>query len=115
MARVVVLDDYQRVASSCAPWEDIEGHVEFVHDHLEGEDLVAALAGADVVVAMRERTAFDADLLGRLDALRLLVTTGAANASIDVAAAAEQGATVCGTGALPSPAAEMTWALLLAL
>jgi phosphoglycerate dehydrogenase-like enzyme len=115
MARVVVLDDYQRVASDCAAWESIDGEVEFVHDHLEGDDLVAALAGADVVVAMRERTAFDADLLARLEALRLLVTTGAANASIDVAAAASQGVTVCGTGALPSPAAEMTWALILAL
>ena len=115
MARVVVLDDYQRVASDYASWEAIDGDVEFVHEHLEGEDLLAALAGADVVVAMRERTAFDADLLGRLDALRLLITTGASNASIDVAAAAGRGVTVCGTGALLSPAAEMTWALLLAL
>ena len=115
MTRVVVLDDYQRVASDYASWDSIDGEVEFVHDHLEGEDLVAALTGADVVVAMRERTPFDADLLARLDALRLLVTTGAANASIDVAAAASRGVTVCGTGALPSPAAEMTWALLLAL
>ena len=115
MARVVVLDDYQRVASSYAPWDSIGGDVEFVHEHLEGEDLLAALSGAQVVVAMRERTAFDADLLGRLDALRLLITTGAANASIDVTAAASRGVTVCGTGSLLSPAAEMTWALLLAL
>jgi phosphoglycerate dehydrogenase-like enzyme len=115
MSRVVVLDDYQRVASTYASWDSIDGEVEFVHDHLEGEALVAALAGADVVVAMRERTAFDARLLGRLDALKLLVTTGAANASIDVGAAAEHGVTVCGTGALVSPAAEMTWALILAV
>lgn len=115
MTRVVVLDDYQRVASSYAAWDSIDGQVEFVHDHLEGQELLAALDGAEVVVAMRERTAFDAELLGRLDDLRLLITTGAANASIDVAAAAGNGVTVCGTGALPSPAAEMTWALLLAL
>jgi phosphoglycerate dehydrogenase-like enzyme len=115
MTRVVVLDDYQRVASDYASWDLIDGEVEFVHDHLEGEDLVAALTGADVVVAMRERTAFDADLLARLDGLRLLVTTGAANASIDIAAATSRGVTVCGTGTLLSPAAEMTWALLLAL
>src|ERR1700709_1839891 len=100
MARVVVLDDYQRVASSYASWEAIDGDVEFVHDHLEGEDLVAALTGADVVVAMRERTACDADLLGGLGALLLLVATGAANASIDVAGAASRGVTVCGTGTL---------------
>ncbi len=63
MTRVVVLDDYQRVASSYAAWDSIDGEVEFVHDHLEGQDLLAALDRADVVVAMRERTAFDAELL----------------------------------------------------
>ena len=113
--QVVVLDDYQRVAASCADWARVDGDVRFAHEHLEGQDLVAALRDASVVVAMRERTAFDAHLLARLGQLRLLVTTGAVNASIDVAAAARHGVTVCGTRSLPSPAAEMTWALLLAL
>jgi phosphoglycerate dehydrogenase-like enzyme len=115
MTRVVVLDDYQRVAAQYASWDLVDGDVEFLHDHLEGDELLAALAGADVVVCMRERTAFDADLLGRLDALRLLVTTGPGNASIDMAAAARLGITVCRTGILMSPTAEMTWALILAL
>jgi phosphoglycerate dehydrogenase-like enzyme len=115
MTVVVVLDDYQRVASGCAAWDDIDGDVRFVHEHLEGDELLAVLRDADVVVAMRERTAFDADLLGSLDTLGLLVTTGAVNASIDVAAAARRGVTVCGTTSLASPAAELTWALLLAL
>lgn len=115
MTRVVVLDDYQHVASSCADWSAIDGSVEFVHDHVVGEELVDVLQGASVVVAMRERTPFDAALLDRLERLELLVTTGGANASIDVAAAVRNGVTVCGTSSLPSPAAEMTWALLLAL
>src|SRR6476620_10526847 len=115
MSRVVVLDDYQRVAARYAPWDLIDGDVEFVHQHLEGDELLTALAEADVVVCMRERTAFDADLLGRLGDLRLLVTTGPGNASIDMAAAAGLGITVCRTGILMSPAAEMTWALILAL
>jgi phosphoglycerate dehydrogenase-like enzyme len=38
-----------------------------------------------------------------------------ANASIDVAAAAEQGITVCGTPGSPTAAPELTWALLLAI
>lgn len=115
MADVVVLDDYQRVAARFGAWEQVEGEVRFVHEHLEGDALVEALADARVVVAMRERTAFDAGLLARLDRLELLVTTGGVNASIDVAAAARQGVTVCGTRSLPSPAAELTWALLLAV
>lgn len=113
--RVVVLDDYQHVAAGSANWSAVSGEVSFVHEHLVGEELVDVLSEAEVVVAMRERTAFDTALLGRLDRLRLLVTTGGANASIDVSAAARQGVTVCGTRSLPGPAAEMTWALLLAL
>lgn len=115
MTDVVVLDDYQHVAASSADWSAIDGSVRFVHEHVVGDALVDLLLEATVVVAMRERTPFDADLLERLERLELLVTTGAANASIDVAAAARHGVTVCGTRSLPSPAAEMTWALLLAL
>ena len=64
---------------------------------------------------MRERTPLPAEVLDRLPALELIVTTGGANASIDVAHAASRGITVCGTGARPAPPAEMTWALILAL
>ncbi|MGH3152618.1 MAG: D-2-hydroxyacid dehydrogenase family protein, partial [Streptosporangiaceae bacterium] len=44
-----------------------------------------------------------------------LVTTGMGNASIDLAAAAERGITVCGTGGVGSTTAELTWGLILAL
>jgi phosphoglycerate dehydrogenase-like enzyme len=64
---------------------------------------------------MRERTPFGADLLARLPRLRLLVTTGMANASIDLAAARTRGVVVCGTRGLPSPTAELTWGLILAV
>jgi phosphoglycerate dehydrogenase-like enzyme len=113
----VVLDDYQDVARRFGPWRDLGPDVslDVVTDHLLGRELLDRLAGADVVVAMRERTAFDADLLRALPELRLLVTTGMANAAIDLAAAAECGVTVCGTGGLASPTAELTWGLVLAL
>ena len=87
MSRVVVLDDYQRVAASYADWDSIDGEVVFVHDHLEGQELLAALDGADVVVAMRERTAFDAELLGRLGDLRLQCEVGWAISREAIAAA----------------------------
>ena len=51
----------------------------------------------------------------RLPNLRLLVTTGMANASIDVAAARRQGIVVAGTGGLSAPTAELTWGLILAV
>jgi phosphoglycerate dehydrogenase-like enzyme len=113
--RAVVLDDYQRCAARLAPWDDLDLDVEFVHDHLRGEELVSRLADAAVVVAMRERTPFDAGLLERLPGLRLLVTTGARNASIDLEAAHGQGIVVCGTGGLTPPTVELTWTLILAV
>jgi phosphoglycerate dehydrogenase-like enzyme len=111
----VVLDDYQRCAARLASWDDLDMDVEFVHDHLRGEELAKRLAEATVVVAMRERTAFDAALFGRLPALRLLVTTGARNPSIDLEAAHRRDVVVCGTRSLTTPTVELTWALILAL
>ncbi len=116
--RVAVLDDYQQVAAGLADWTSLGMDVVFFPHHLSpansGDEVAAALAGFDVVVAMRERTPFPAALLARLPRLRLLVTTGPRNASIDLTAAAQHGITVCGTGYFPSPTIEHTWALILA-
>jgi phosphoglycerate dehydrogenase-like enzyme len=118
MTRVAILDDYQNVAMGLADWKSLPAGTEVVafRDHLHEQDAVAKrLADFDVVVAMRERTAFPRALLETLPKLRLLVTTGMRNASIDVAAAGERGITVCGTSGLPYPTAELTWGLILDL
>ena len=116
--RIAVLDDYQQVARSVADWAPLDARAEITvfHEHLGAEDaVVAALAGFDVVVAMRERTPFPRTTLERLPRLDLLVTTGMRNAAIDLAAARDTGVVVCGTGAGAAyDAAELTWALLLA-
>jgi phosphoglycerate dehydrogenase-like enzyme len=116
--RVVVLDDYQQVALEFGPWERLAGRCEVrtLAEHVAGTDnLVAALAGAPVVVAMRERTPFDAGRLARLPDLRLLVTTGMANAAIDLDAAAASGVAVCGTRGRGTHTVELAWGLILAL
>jgi phosphoglycerate dehydrogenase-like enzyme len=113
-----VLDDYQGIALTAADWSPLAGKAEIrtLREHLADRDkLVAALADCEIIVAMRERTPFDADLLRRLPRLRLLVTTGMRNASIDLAAAAAAGVTVCGTASSPTPPVELTWALILGL
>ncbi|WP_019810566.1 D-2-hydroxyacid dehydrogenase family protein [Saccharomonospora halophila] len=114
--RIAILDDYQNVARDLADWDSLgAAEVTVFTDHVADRDeLVRRLAGFDVVVAMRERTPFPEPVLARLPDLRLLVTTGARNASIDVAAAARHGVVVCGTGYLPHPTVELTWALILA-
>jgi phosphoglycerate dehydrogenase-like enzyme len=115
--RVAVLDDYLGIAET-VDWSPIPRPVDLLalRDHIApGDELVARLADREVVVAMRERTPIDGDLLGRLPALKLLVTTGPFNAAIDTAAARRLGITVCGTGGIITPTVELTWALIHAL
>jgi len=109
--RVVVLDDYQGYAHAF-DWSSL-GDVELtaVGEHLSLEALAPVLAGADVVIAMRERTPLSAEFLKQFADLKLVITTGMRNDSISVPA----GVTYCGTGILPHPVVELTWALILGL
>lgn len=111
----VILDDYQGVATSYADWSSLPMDVVTVREHLEEEATAGALAGAEVVVLMRERTPLTRSLLDRLPDLRLVVTTGMRNASIDLDACRERGLPVCGTASSKTSTAELTWALVLGL
>lgn len=114
---LTVLDDYQNVALSSADWSSVraEFDIDVVTDHLDGDELVNRLAESEVVVAMRERTAFGAELLRSLPRLRLLVTTGMRNASIDLAEATARGVTVCGTGSAGNGVPELVFGMMIAL
>jgi phosphoglycerate dehydrogenase-like enzyme len=116
--RVAVLDDYQRVALRSGRWEELGETVQVAAfcDHLYDDDaVVEQLEPFEVVVTMRERTPFPRTRLERLPRLRLLVTTGMANAAIELDAARELGITVAGTGGLLTPTVELTWGLILAV
>lgn len=117
--RILILDDYQRAALRSADWSALGAEVKALHDTPADDATRARLfAGHEVIVAMRERTPFSARLIAQLPELRLLVTTGMANAAIDLAACAAAGITVCGAPGSKSSAgatAEMAWALILAL
>ena len=116
--QVAVLDDYQEVAREIGPWDTLgdAAEVTFFHDHIINSGVLRDLLEPyDVIVAMRERTPFTAERLASLPRLRLLVSTGMGNAAIDMEAARAQGVVVCGTGSLPTPAAELTWGLIIAL
>lgn len=116
--RCAVLDDYQDAALRMADWSVLDDRVEVTtyQRHLGSvDDVVTALRDYDVIVAMRERTPFPESVLAQLPRLRLLVTTGMRNASIDLEAARQNGVTVSGTASRPDPPAELTWALILGL
>jgi len=118
MTRIAVLDDYQNAARGAADWGSLVGcQVKIFTEHLGwDEDQVAnALIGFDVIVCMRERTAFPLTQLEKLPNLKLLVTTGMRNLSIDMDFAARRGIVVCGTQMLGYPAYEHAWALILAV
>lgn len=115
--RIAILDDYQNVALTLADWsvlKDVE--IKVFNKPLGEMDAVAkALAGFSIVCAMRERTAFPRTLIEKLPDLKLLITTGMRNASIDVEAAKAHGVTVCGTESAGHPTAELAVGLMIDL
>src|SRR5690242_20077120 len=114
--RCAILDDYQNVALKLADWSKIKDRVEVkvFSEHLGAADkVIAALQGFEVIVAMRERTPFPKKVIDALPALKLLITTGARNASIDMEAAKARGVTVCGTGGFGNPTSGVAIGLML--
>lgn len=116
--KIAVLDDYQNVARRFADWSRLPAGsaLTVFNDHVAEEDkLVGRLEPFDIVCVMRERTPLPKRIIERLPNLKLIVSTGHRNASIDVAAAAARGVTVCNTDTPGRATAELTMALLLAL
>ena len=116
--RIAIIDDYLKAALTSADWSKVKARaaVDVFHDNLKDPAaLVERLRPYDALVIMRERTPFPRSLIERLPNLKLLVSTSGRNRSIDLAACAERGVTVCHTEPGPTPTAELTWALILAL
>lgn len=118
--RVAVIHDYLGIAEGMADWSPVRAyaHVDFFSTVFDDDDAVVdALAGYDVICAMRERLALTDALLARLPRLQLFVATSEVNRLIDFDAADRRGVTVGATasGSYARVAtAELTWALVLA-
>ena len=115
--KIAVLDDYQNVALESADWSVLRDRAEIIvfQNHLT--DLAAVierLLPFDLVCLMRERTPLPRSVIERLPNLKLIASTGAGNASIDLAAAGDHGIAVVHTGYRSDPTIELTWALILA-
>jgi phosphoglycerate dehydrogenase-like enzyme len=116
--QIAILDDYQQVALSMADWSPLTGRAQLTvfNDHLADTGLlVKRLLPFRVVCVMRERTPLSRDILSQLPNLKLVVSTGKRNASLDVKACEELGIEVAVTDYVESGAPELTWALLMAL
>jgi phosphoglycerate dehydrogenase-like enzyme len=119
--RVAVLDDYQNRAGELADWASLgpEAHVDFFQETIAPDARADTLAGYEVLVLMRERTALPRRVIEALPALRLVATTGMSNASVDLGCLSERGIPLVGTGGSRpaqgmSPACEVAWALIFA-
>lgn len=118
MFKAAILDDYQNVASGLANWEKLASKVKFsfFNDHLIDENEIAdRLEVFDILLINRERTPFLKSQLEKLPNLKLLLTSGHRNFSIDMATANERGVTVCGTDMLSFSTPELAWGLILSL
>ena len=112
--KIAVLDDYALASPRLADWSEL-GDVTVFQDTITGTDLVGRLLPFDVICLMRERTPMGADLIAQLPNLRLIVTSGPRNASIDLPAARAAGITVCGTQSRKTTTSELTTLMMLAL
>lgn len=118
LTRLAILDDYQGAALALGPWDRLPDGLEtevFRDTLTDPEALAARLLPFDALVVMRERTPFPRALVERLPKLRLLVTTGMRNRSVDIAACAGRNITVCGTPGFGNPTVDLTWGLILAV
>ena len=103
--KIAILDDYQQVAKQSAEWSSLPGgtQVESFAEHIaDQKELVRRLQPYDVIIAMRERTRFPAQVIDALPNLRLLVSTGGRNPSIDAEACARKKIVLCGASGAAS-------------
>ena len=84
--KVAVLDDYQNVTHHFADWEKLSEKIELktFNDYIGGEaNLSQKLFDYDILCLMRERTPLPSSLIDKLTNLKLVITSGMWNASID--------------------------------
>lgn len=115
--RVAVLDDWQKVAHEMADWDSLGSNVavDFFNDPIPTDELQNTLAPYHIICLMRERTPFPGSLIRELPNLRYLITSGARNASIDVASANACGVPVSGTESGQRGTIELATGLMLML
>lgn len=119
--KIAILDDYQQVAVQSADWKSLPAGTEvdsLAENIADQTELVRRLKPYEVIVAMRERTRFPAEVLEALPNLKLMVSTGGRNPSIDAEACKRRNIALCSAAGAASghgSTAEVAWALVLAL
>jgi phosphoglycerate dehydrogenase-like enzyme len=116
--RCAILDDYINLTLGITDWSKVKDRVDitvFNQPFASAEAAADALKDFEIICAMRERTPFPRALFAALPKLKLLITSGMRNASIDMEAAKEHGVVLCGTQWARDPTAPLTMGLILEL
>jgi D-3-phosphoglycerate dehydrogenase len=116
--RCAILDDYIDLTLGITDWSKVKDRVDitvFNQPFASAEAAADALKDFEIICAMRERTPFPRALFASLPKLKLLITSGMRNASIDMEAAKEHGVVLCGTQWARDPTAPLTMGLILEL
>ncbi len=114
--KAAILDDYQNVSHEFADWDKISEKIEldvFKNYIGQEENLSNILLKYDILCLMRERTPLNEKLINKLPNLKLVITSGMWNASIDANALKQRNIVYCGTDTKIHSTAELAWALIM--
>ena len=114
--KAAILDDYQNVSHEFADWDKISEKIEldvFKNYIGQEENLSNILLKYDILCLMRERTPLTENLINKLPNLKLVITSGMWNASIDANALKQRNIVYCGTDTKIHSTAELAWALIM--
>ena len=116
--KVAILDDYQNVSMILGSFERLKKDFDFqvFNQPFENEEqVIEKLKHFEVLLIMRERTPITKKVISNLKNLKLIITSGMRNNSVDFLAAKEKKILICGTDSSSNSTAELTWALILGL
>jgi len=116
--KVAILDDYQNVSMILGSFERLKKDFDFqvFNQPFENEEqVIEKLKHFEVLLIMRERTPITKKVILNLKNLKLIITSGMRNMSVDFLAAKEKKILICGTDSSTNSTAELTWALILGL
>jgi phosphoglycerate dehydrogenase-like enzyme len=114
--KAAVLDDYQNITHKFANWSSLENQIELsiINKYIGADtDLIDKLIDFEVLCLMRERTPLPEKLISKLPNLKLVITSGMWNASIDLEALKKRNIVCCGTDTKVHSTAELAWALIM--
>ena len=114
MLKVAVLDDYQNVTKKFGNWSELDGkiYLKIFNKYFDDtNELVKHLSDFDVLCLMRERTVLCSSIIDKLPKLKLVITTGMWNPSVDANALNKRKIVFCGTENRIESTAELSWLL----